>query len=60
MVFVFLFLTSVGMIISSCMHVAANGIISFSLWLSTAPLHICATSSSSIRLFMDIRVVFLF
>ena len=29
MVFVFLFLTSVGIRISSCIHVAAHGIISF-------------------------------
>ena len=29
MVFVFLFLTSLGMVISSCIHVAANGIVSF-------------------------------
>ena len=30
LVFVFLFLTSINMIISSCIYVAANGIISFS------------------------------
>ena len=35
MTFVFLFLTSLSMIISSCIHVAANGIILFFLWLSS-------------------------
>ena len=29
MIFVFLFLTSLSMRISSCIHIAANGIISF-------------------------------
>ena len=29
------------MVISSCIHVAASGIISFFLWLSSSPLHIC-------------------
>ena len=33
------------MIISRSIHVAANGIISFFLWLSNIPLYICATSS---------------
>ena len=45
------FLTSLSMIISSCIHVATNGIIrsfffhSF-LWLSSIPLYICTTSLS--------------
>ena len=39
MVFVFLLLiSSLGMIISHCIHVAANDIISFFLWLSNIPL----------------------
>ena len=33
MVFVFLFLTPLSMIISSCLHVIANGIILFFFWL---------------------------
>ena len=36
------------MIISSCIHVAANGIISFFLWLTSIPLFICTTFSLSI------------
>ena len=38
MVFVFLFLTSLSMIISRSIHVASNGIISFFLWLSNISL----------------------
>ena len=38
MVFVFLFLTSLSVIISSCIHIAASGIISFFSWLSSIPL----------------------
>ena len=34
MIFVFVWFTSFSMIISRCIHVAANGIISFFLWLS--------------------------
>ena len=34
------------MLISSCIHVAANGIISFFLRLSGIPLNICTTSLS--------------
>ena len=41
-VFVFLFLASFNMIISRSIHVAANGIILFLLWLSSIPL--CAYS----------------
>ena len=38
---VFVWVTSLSMVISSCIHVAASGIISFFLWLSSSPLHIC-------------------
>ena len=38
MVFVFLFLTSLSVIISSCIHFAASGILSFFLWLNSIPL----------------------
>ena len=38
------------MIISSCIHVAANGIISFFFMASGIPLYIYTTSSSSIHL----------
>ena len=37
-VFVFLFLTSFSMILSSCIHAVVNGIISFFLWLI---FHLC-------------------
>ena len=40
MVFVFVWLTSLSMIISRSIHVAANGIISFFLWLSNILLYI--------------------
>ena len=46
-------LTSLSMIIASCIHVAANSIISFFLWLSNILLYIC-TTSLSIHLLMDI------
>ena len=39
-------LTSVGMIISSSIHVAANGIISFFLWLSNVPFELYPTLCS--------------
>ena len=42
-------LTVLCTIISRSVHVAANGIISFFLWLSNIPLPICATSSLSIH-----------
>ena len=42
------------MIISRSIHVAANGIISFFLWLSNIPLCICTISSLSSPLWMDI------
>ena len=38
MVFVFLFLNSLSVIISSCIHIAASGILSFFLWLNSIPL----------------------
>ena len=42
-------LTSLSMIISSCIHVAVNGVISFFLWLSNIPLCICTTAFLSIH-----------
>ena len=39
--FVFFCLTSLSMIISRSMHVAANCIISFFLWLSNTPFCVC-------------------
>ena len=45
MVFVFIFLTSFRMMISSYICVAANGIIAFFLWLRNVPLYMCTTSS---------------
>ena len=41
MAFVFLLLTSLSMIISRYIHVTANNIISFFLWLSSIPLCVC-------------------
>ena len=38
-------LPSLSLIISKSMHVAADGIISFFLWLSNIPLSMCTTSS---------------
>ena len=54
MIFVFLHLTSGSMIISRSIHVVANGIISFFLWLSNSPLYKYATFSLPIHLSMDI------
>ena len=45
MVYVFLFLTSLGVIFSRSILVAANGIISFFLWLNSIPLCIYTISS---------------
>ena len=45
------------MTISTSIHIAANGIISFTLWLSNIPLHTCSISSLSTHLSMDIEVV---
>jgi len=50
---------SLRVITSSCIHVAANGIISFLLWLSDIMLHACTTSSLSIHLLMSIEIAFL-
>ena len=44
MIFVFPCLPSLSMIISRSIHVAANGIISYFLWLSNIPQYICTTS----------------
>ena len=41
MVFSFVWLTSLSMIMSRSIHVAANGNISFFLWLSNSPLYVC-------------------
>ena len=41
MVFLFLWLTSLSLTISRSIHVAANGIILFFLWLSNILLYIC-------------------
>ena len=49
MIFVFLWLTSLR-IISRSIHVAANGIASFFLWLSNIPLYIGTKTSSPIPL----------
>ena len=38
-----LWLVSLSVSISSCAHVATNGVISFFSWLSKIPLHICTT-----------------
>ena len=46
-------LTSLSMIISRSIPVAASGIISFFLWLSNIPLCICTTSSLSNHLSVD-------
>ena len=53
MVFIFLFLTffiALSLIISRFIHVAANGIISFSLWLSNIPLQIADLLEKSLKL----------
>ena len=42
--FVFIWFTSLSMTISISIHVAANGIISFFLWLRNIPFYICTTS----------------
>ena len=54
MMFVFHCLTSLSTIISRSIHVVANGIISFFLWLSNIPWYICTTFSLPIPLSMDI------
>ena len=41
MVFAFVWLTSLSMIMSRSIHVAANGNISFFFWLSNSPLYVC-------------------
>ena len=51
---IFLCLSSFATINSRSIHVVANGIISFILWLSSIPLYIGTTSSLFIRLSMDI------
>ena len=58
--FVFLCLTSLSMIISRSIRVAADGILSFFLWLSNIPLCIYTKSSLSAYLLMDIWVASMF
>ena len=55
-VFVFVDLTSLNMIISSYIHVAANGIALFFWWLSSIPLSTCTTSSLSGHLSVAFRL----
>ena len=50
MIFIFVWLTLCSMVISRYIHIAANSIISFFLWLSNIPLSICSTSYLSIYL----------
>ena len=45
MIFVLVCLTSLGMLISGSIHVAADGSILLFLWLSNTPLYMCTTSS---------------
>ena len=54
MVFISLCLTSLSVTVSRFIHVAANGIILFFLWLGSIPLYVCTTSSLSIPLSMEI------
>ena len=53
----FVWLTSVGMIISRSIHGPANGIISLFLWLCNIPLYIRIISSLAIHLLMDMCIV---
>ena len=46
-------LTSLSVIISRSIHVAANGMIPCFLWLSSIPMHICATPCSPFPLLVD-------
>ena len=57
MIFIFVWLTLCSMIISRSIHIAANSIISFFLWLSNIPLSICSTSFLSIYLSMSFHVL---
>ena len=55
MVFIFVWLTSLSMIISRFIHVAANGIFSFFFMAEEYSIVcVCVTSSLSIHLSMDI------
>ena len=54
MIFSFLWFTSLTVMISGFIHVAAKDIISLFYWLSSIPLYIRITSSLSIHLSMDI------
>ena len=57
--YLFFWHVSLNMIISSCIHITTNSIISF-LWLSRIPLYICTTSSLSVHLLMDLYAVSMF
>ena len=56
MIFVFVWLTSVRMVISGTVHVAANGIISLFLMAGPIPSCVC-TTSISMHLSVDIQDV---
>ena len=63
MLLAFLWLTSHlahSMIFCRSVHVAANGVLSFFLWLSSCPLCICTTSSLSIQLPQTFRLLLRF
>ena len=51
-------LTSLRVRMSRCIHVAANGIFSFFLWLSDITLHACTPPSLSIPLLMGVEIAF--
>ena len=53
MILLFVWLTLGSMIVSRSIHIAANSIISFFLWLSNIPLSICSTSFLSSYLSMS-------
>ena len=57
MIFLLLCLTSFSMTVSGSLHVATNGIISFSLMFEYSPLYICSASSLFNPLLMDIQAV---
>ena len=58
MISVFLLLTSLNMIISWSIQVAANGIISF-LWLSSIPLCVCVCAHAHTRACMCTPYIFI-
>ena len=58
--YVCVWLPSLDMIISRFIHVAAHGITSFFLWLSSIPLYICTTFALPISLLVDVEGVSMF